>query len=491
MNENGERKIPAALRAPGQKLPGGVRETMEVRFGQDFSGVRIHLGVEAEASAAAVEAKAYTIGQHIVFGTGHYATRTAGGQALLAHELAHVVQQSRGGIPPSQHESGVTETGAQNAANAISQGQGTVAVTGGSGIGLAREPTDWARRMSGEGMYRHVVKYPNMEAYNLSEATTEYVLNSDGTVTAIVLKPYPPATVVTQQPLPKPAPPKPKVKPPPPKQEPPVDVHVLRDVAEALAPRLIYPKPVRQFFGGLQFVGGGLEAGFGGVGGLATAETGVGLVAGAFLLGHGADVASSGWTTMWTGEESKTYTFMAGAGWGYAAGADPKLANALGQSTDLIANIGAAGLTLGMAAAPMRGLPAGGGFGGMPPRVNPFAGLTDAEIDLALENFGSRYYYRTPISVSEDPLRLSLDDLVPVSRWGRPGLRPGDWVMPGNPNLLNYSLSFKWDPNPFNLPAPFVAGEAYMIPADAVKWPRGFGLDGWFKGLFSQRRYIP
>ena len=31
----------------------------------------------------------------------------------------------------------------------------------------------------------------------------------------------------------------------------------------------------------------------------------------------------------------------------------------------------------------------------------------------------------------------------------------------------------------------------YMIPADAVKWPRGFGLDGWFKGLFSQRRYIP
>jgi len=63
---------------------------------QDFSAVRIHTGAKPAASTRAVEARAYTAGQHIVFGSGQFAPHNADGRALLAHELTHVAQQ-RGG----------------------------------------------------------------------------------------------------------------------------------------------------------------------------------------------------------------------------------------------------------------------------------------------------------------------------------------------------------------------------------------------------------
>lgn len=77
----------------GEPLHPAVRAQMEPRFGADFSGVRIHSGAEAEASARAVQARAFTVGQHIVFGAGEYAPHTPGGQRTLAHELTHTLQQ--------------------------------------------------------------------------------------------------------------------------------------------------------------------------------------------------------------------------------------------------------------------------------------------------------------------------------------------------------------------------------------------------------------
>ncbi len=59
----------------------------------DLGDVRIHTDASAAAATAAVDAEAYTVGRHIVFGAGRYAPHTASGQALLAHELTHVVQQ--------------------------------------------------------------------------------------------------------------------------------------------------------------------------------------------------------------------------------------------------------------------------------------------------------------------------------------------------------------------------------------------------------------
>ncbi len=67
---------------------------MERRFGRDFSGVRVHTNERAAQSAQALNAAAYTVGQHITFGAGRYAPETSAGLGLLAHELAHVTQQS-------------------------------------------------------------------------------------------------------------------------------------------------------------------------------------------------------------------------------------------------------------------------------------------------------------------------------------------------------------------------------------------------------------
>jgi hypothetical protein len=81
------------IRAPGQSLDASTRGFMEARFGHDFSGVRVHTDGEAAESAKAVRAHAYTVGQNIVFADGRYAPGTDAGKQLIAHELAHVVQQ--------------------------------------------------------------------------------------------------------------------------------------------------------------------------------------------------------------------------------------------------------------------------------------------------------------------------------------------------------------------------------------------------------------
>jgi hypothetical protein len=73
---------------------------MEARFGQDFGAVRIHADARAASSAVAVGALAYTVGSHVVFGAGQYAPGSPAGRALLAHELAHTIQQ-RGARPPA------------------------------------------------------------------------------------------------------------------------------------------------------------------------------------------------------------------------------------------------------------------------------------------------------------------------------------------------------------------------------------------------------
>lgn len=81
------------LRSPGKPIDQQARAFMEPRFGHDFSKVRIHADAKAAASARAVNALAYTVGQNIVFSAGQYAPYMSGGRGLLAHELAHVVQQ--------------------------------------------------------------------------------------------------------------------------------------------------------------------------------------------------------------------------------------------------------------------------------------------------------------------------------------------------------------------------------------------------------------
>ena len=118
---------PAAIRRPAASLPADVsdwgpstglragkplepdsRRFFERRFDHDFSRVRVHADAAAASAARSAAAEAYTVGADIVFGAGMYRPHSQGGQALLAHELAHVVQQGRpscGGANASAHES--------------------------------------------------------------------------------------------------------------------------------------------------------------------------------------------------------------------------------------------------------------------------------------------------------------------------------------------------------------------------------------------------
>jgi hypothetical protein len=81
------------LREPGQPLDAATRTFFELRFGHDFSGVRVHTDENAAESAQAVGARAYTVGTHIAFAASNFAPSTDHGRRLVAHELAHVVQQ--------------------------------------------------------------------------------------------------------------------------------------------------------------------------------------------------------------------------------------------------------------------------------------------------------------------------------------------------------------------------------------------------------------
>lgn len=89
--------VSAVLRAPGEPLASSARAFFEPRFGEDLSHVRVHTDREAQQSARDVNALAYAVGAHLVFGAGRYAPSTPDGQRLLAHELTHVLQSGQGG----------------------------------------------------------------------------------------------------------------------------------------------------------------------------------------------------------------------------------------------------------------------------------------------------------------------------------------------------------------------------------------------------------
>lgn len=79
----------------GRPLDPGTRAFFEARFGAGLGGVRVHTGPQADASARAVDALAYTVGSDVVFRAGHYAPASGAGKRLLAHELAHTLQQGQ------------------------------------------------------------------------------------------------------------------------------------------------------------------------------------------------------------------------------------------------------------------------------------------------------------------------------------------------------------------------------------------------------------
>lgn len=128
------------LGGPGHALDSGSRQEMESRFGHDFSQVRVHDDSMANRSASALGAAAYTVGRDIVFAQGVQEPGDPHGRRLLAHELAHVIQQERGGPIPWAGSRSPGERDADAAARSASSGAGRVLVESATAVGLACAP---------------------------------------------------------------------------------------------------------------------------------------------------------------------------------------------------------------------------------------------------------------------------------------------------------------------------------------------------------------
>jgi len=98
----GQTGVPEPVRevisSTGRSLDGSIQRAMEDRMGDSFGDVRIHTGSTAANACESINARAFTVGNHIAFNSGEYDPESPEGQHVLAHELAHVRQQTKGAV---------------------------------------------------------------------------------------------------------------------------------------------------------------------------------------------------------------------------------------------------------------------------------------------------------------------------------------------------------------------------------------------------------
>ncbi|HET6469364.1 MAG TPA: DUF4157 domain-containing protein, partial [Geminicoccaceae bacterium] len=127
--------VHVALGHGGSPLAGAERAYFEPRLGADLSGVRVHTGPAAHSAASEIGAKAFTHSQNIYFGAGRYAPGTGEGRRLLAHELAHTLQQGGGGrdLIQADFESDFAGRSAVRVADSPVAPPGTIRITNANG----------------------------------------------------------------------------------------------------------------------------------------------------------------------------------------------------------------------------------------------------------------------------------------------------------------------------------------------------------------------
>ncbi|HXM57299.1 MAG TPA: DUF4157 domain-containing protein [Candidatus Dormibacteraeota bacterium] len=131
----------------GSPIEPGARSFLEERMGQDFSDVRIHTGGKADESARSISAQAYTVGTDVVFRSGAYQPDTPSGRHVLAHELAHVVQQKSGPVSGTPAPGGISistpgdhfEQAAERTADMAMSGPAPSPVPAASGDGVTAQ----------------------------------------------------------------------------------------------------------------------------------------------------------------------------------------------------------------------------------------------------------------------------------------------------------------------------------------------------------------
>jgi hypothetical protein len=98
MGPAGETGVPDSVRdvisSSGQSLDGSIQRAMEERMGDSLGDVRVHTGPQAASACDEINARAFTVGNHVAFNSGEYDPESPEGQHVLAHELAHVRQQT-------------------------------------------------------------------------------------------------------------------------------------------------------------------------------------------------------------------------------------------------------------------------------------------------------------------------------------------------------------------------------------------------------------
>ena len=134
----------------GEPLPETTRAFMEPKFGCDFSRVRVHTGDRADQSAQAIHASAYAFGSHITFASGAYAPDSPQGRHLLAHELAHVVQQSASSSSQAERiapQTSDAERAADVAADTVVSGGDGASAGGPSSGGVQRQAAPFIKQV--------------------------------------------------------------------------------------------------------------------------------------------------------------------------------------------------------------------------------------------------------------------------------------------------------------------------------------------------------
>ena len=131
---------PQPVSGTGRPLDADVRREMASLLGHDFGRVRVHNDATAAAAAHRLNAAAYTVGYDIVFGAAARRRDTPEGRALLAHELAHVVQQTRGGPRPAGGGEAAHEREAGAVAENVLRGTRPAPIRAATGVGIARAP---------------------------------------------------------------------------------------------------------------------------------------------------------------------------------------------------------------------------------------------------------------------------------------------------------------------------------------------------------------
>jgi outer membrane protein OmpA-like peptidoglycan-associated protein len=175
--------IARAAESSGHGLPDGLRAKFEASLGEDLGGVRVHADSAAAEASAALGARAYAVGQDVFMGAGQYAPDTTDGAWLLAHEVAHTVQQ-RGAAAGPQAKLEVSEPGdameheADAAANAMMHGQ-PATVTAATGVArkIMRHKFPFPMHRTGHSPMHFVEMSPLLAVFPSQGAADVRVLN--------------------------------------------------------------------------------------------------------------------------------------------------------------------------------------------------------------------------------------------------------------------------------------------------------------------------